>query len=90
VFSTIANGLPVYENRGCGNGIPQLTSQVTPLVTALLPPFLRDEINNFVYGGTESVVPAPPCTLQGKFPAVGDTGFPPTQYPQVRANPPTG
>jgi phospholipid/cholesterol/gamma-HCH transport system substrate-binding protein len=80
---------PVYENRGCGNGIPQLTNQVTPLITTLLPAFLRDEINQFVYGGTAGVVPAPPCTLQGKFPPVGDTSFPPTQYPQVRANPPT-
>jgi len=90
---SFANGtaaLPVYENRGCGNGIPQLTNEVTPLVTALLPPFLRDEINTFVYGGSESAVPAPPCNLQIKFPAVGDTSFPPTQYPQVRANPPAG
>jgi phospholipid/cholesterol/gamma-HCH transport system substrate-binding protein len=88
VFANLAQGLQVYENRGCGNGIPQLTNQVTPLITDLLPTFLRDEINTFVYGGTESVVPAPPCVLQGKFPATGDTSFPPTQYPQVRANPP--
>ena len=44
-------------NRGCGNGIA-LTNQVTPLITALLPPFLRTEIDTFVYGGSEA--PSPP------------------------------
>jgi virulence factor Mce-like protein len=88
-FASGTAAMPVYENRGCGNGVPQLTNQVTPLITALLPPFLRTEINTFVYGGSESAVPAPPCTLQIKFPATGDTSFPPSQYPQLRANPPT-
>jgi phospholipid/cholesterol/gamma-HCH transport system substrate-binding protein len=87
-FSQLASGLPVYDNRQCGNGVPTLTQQVTPLITDLLPPSLRNEINTFVYGGSESAVPAPPCNIQGKFPPVGDTSKPPTQYPQVRANPP--
>jgi phospholipid/cholesterol/gamma-HCH transport system substrate-binding protein len=88
LFATGTANLPVYENRQCGRGDPPLTNQVTPLITALLPSFLRDEINQFVYGGSESAVPAPPCTLQSKYPPVGDTSFPPTQYPQVRPNPP--
>ena len=50
-FSNLANGLNVYENRHCGNGVPGLTTEVTPLITALLPEFLRAEINTFVYGG---------------------------------------
>jgi virulence factor Mce-like protein len=87
-FNQLGSGLPVYDNRQCGNGVPTLTQQVTPLITSLLPSSLVTEINTFVYGGSQSAIPAPPCNLQGKFPAVGDTSKPPTQYPQVRANPP--
>jgi virulence factor Mce-like protein len=89
-FANGTSSLSVYENRQCGNGVPTLTQQASPLINALLPSFLVSEINQFVYGGSESAVPAPPCNLQSKFPAVGDTSFPPTQYPQVRANPPAG
>jgi phospholipid/cholesterol/gamma-HCH transport system substrate-binding protein len=87
-FNSLATGLPVYENRACGNGVPTVTQQVTPLITQLLPPSLQQEITTFVYGGNQSAIPAPPCNLQPKYPAVGDTSKPPTQYPQVRANPP--
>jgi virulence factor Mce-like protein len=89
-FAQGTQSLSVYENRQCGRPDPVLTTQVTPLITALLPNFLRDEITQFVFGGSLSTVPAPPCNLQTKFPAVGDTSFPPTQYPQVRPNPPAG
>jgi len=96
-FDSLGSGLPVYENRQCGRGDPPLIAPVTsglpvtPLteaVTSLLPEALRSEVNQFVYGGAPNAVPAPPCNLQGKFPPVGDTSKPPTQYPQVRANPP--
>jgi phospholipid/cholesterol/gamma-HCH transport system substrate-binding protein len=97
-FNSLGSGLPVYENRQCGRGDLPLIAPVasglpvTPLtsaVTSLLPDALRNEVNQFVYGGgPPDAVPAPPCNLQGKFPPVGDTSKPPTQYPQVRANPP--
>ena len=89
-FANGGGALSVYENRQCGRPDPVLTTEVTPLISALLPPSLVDGITQFVYGGTQSDVPAPPCTLQTKFPPVGDTSFPPTQYSQVRANPPAG
>jgi phospholipid/cholesterol/gamma-HCH transport system substrate-binding protein len=87
-FAQGTQSLSVYENRQCGRPEPVLTTEVTPLISALLPDFLRNEIIQNVYGGSEQNVPAPPCNLQSKFPSVGDTSFPPTQYPQVRANPP--
>ena len=98
-FNSLGSGLPVYENRQCGRGdlpligsaLPEPLTGLTSTVTSLLPDSLRSEINQFVYGGGPAdAVPAPPCNLQGKFPAVGDTSKPPTQYPQVRANPPAG
>ena len=87
-FANGAGALSVYENRQCGRPDPVLTNEVTPLISALLPPSLVDGITQFAYGGNPSDVPAPPCNLQAKFPPVGDTSFPPTQYSQVRPNPP--
>jgi phospholipid/cholesterol/gamma-HCH transport system substrate-binding protein len=77
-------GLPVYENRQCGRGVPTL-APATPLTDALLPPALRSLLDQNVF---EQAGVAPPCVLQPDFPNLGaaptPTGHFPHLYPEAK------
>jgi phospholipid/cholesterol/gamma-HCH transport system substrate-binding protein len=53
-----------------------------------IPSSLLSGIEQFVFGGSFSEVPAPPCNLQSKYPPLGDTSRASTQYPQLHPEPP--
>jgi phospholipid/cholesterol/gamma-HCH transport system substrate-binding protein len=99
-FAGLANGLPVYENRQCGRADPTLApsavaspttgSALSSQGTPQLPASLVSGIEQFVFGGSFSAVPAPPCNQQGKYPPLGDTSRASTQYPQLHPEPPAG
>lgn len=97
-FDDLANGLPVFDDRSCGAGVPVATNtpppagaglpavpQLTPAeLKALIPDELLDRINRFAYAGAApDAVPAPPCRQQGPYDYDGDR----TQYPHVKADP---
>jgi virulence factor Mce-like protein len=68
----------LFNPTGIDPGLPPLP----PDVTDLLPPALRDGVNQFALNS--GTVPAPPCTEQPPLgPLVGQTG----KYPQVKAAP---
>ena len=83
-FTQLANGMPVFDNRGCGAGVPTVTNVPTPplppIVGDLVPDALLNNIIQFAFGGTNGGGAAPPCRLQGPFTFNGET----TQYPHVR------
>jgi phospholipid/cholesterol/gamma-HCH transport system substrate-binding protein len=82
-FRQLRNGLPVFDNRHCGAGVPTVTNvplpPLPPVVGDLVPPELLDRIIEFAFAGNPSAVPAPPCRLQGRY----DFGGEVTQYPHV-------
>ncbi|MEA2467804.1 MAG: phospholipid/cholesterol/gamma-HCH transport system substrate-binding protein [Thermoleophilaceae bacterium] len=68
----------LFDPSGVVPGLPTLP----PDVTDLLPPALRDGVNQFALNS--GTVPAPPCTEQPPLgQVVGQTG----KYPQVKAAP---
>jgi hypothetical protein len=83
-FRQLRQGMPVFENRHCGNGVPTVTNTplppLPPAVGDLIPPELLANIIQFGFGGTNGAAAAPPCRLQGKYNFGGET----TQYPHVR------
>ena len=105
-FNRLANPgyLQVFEERGCGNGIPTLISAgalaggtlptgVLPGVLpeqlpTILPDQLRNLIDQFAFKGG-SGIPAPPCERQPKFPSLGAIDEQ-TDYPHVYPDAPTG
>ncbi|CAB4936012.1 unannotated protein [freshwater metagenome] len=68
--------MPVYDSRGCTGGITPTLSPSTP---SLVGQLLTDRIVKYVFGGSQTSVPAPGCTQQGLFTAGGVT----TQFPHV-------
>jgi phospholipid/cholesterol/gamma-HCH transport system substrate-binding protein len=88
-FLNLGSGLPFYETRQCGGS--NLVQPLAPTaVGGIITPQLNQMVNRFLFGGatTGSQVPAPPCKLQGDYPAQGQ--IPPgqpssTHYPQVWA-----
>jgi virulence factor Mce-like protein len=83
-FAQLANGMPVFDNRSCGAGVPTVTNvpapPLPPIVGDLVPDALLNNIITFAFNGTNGGGAAPPCRLQGPFTFNGET----TQYPHVR------
>jgi virulence factor Mce-like protein len=84
-FKLLRQGMPVFENRHCANGIPSVSNiplpPLPPAVGDLVPIELLNNIIQFAYGGTNGTAAAPPCRLQSPY----DFGGEVTQYPHVRA-----
>ena len=84
-FTQLARGLPVFENRHCGAGVPNITNVAAPplppaLGEELIPTELLNRIVQFAFAGQPGVNgPAPPCRLQGRYNFGGEI----TQYPHV-------
>src|SRR5919198_88517 len=74
----LPNGLDSYETRQCRNGVPTIATDV---LNSVLPAPLVQNIVKFTQAAS-TVVPAPPCKQQPKFPFGGQT----TQYPRVAAS----
>jgi phospholipid/cholesterol/gamma-HCH transport system substrate-binding protein len=70
----LASGLPVYDTRSCGNGVP-----LPPLASD--PPELQPLIKQFAFRTEGRHVARPGCVAQGPFPGFG------TSFPQLRADP---
>jgi phospholipid/cholesterol/gamma-HCH transport system substrate-binding protein len=84
-FLQLRSGMPVFENRHCGRGVPSVTNTplppLPPVVGDLVPDDLLNNIVQFAFNGTNGTgVTAPPCRLQGRY----DFGGEVTQYPHVR------
>jgi hypothetical protein len=83
-FDKLADGLPVFDDRHCGRGVPVISQVSDPVLDLIVPQELQDQINTFVYPATSSgQVPAPPCKKQGPFTFQGETSM----YPHVKPAP---
>jgi ABC-type transporter Mla subunit MlaD len=82
-FLQLTQGMPVFENRHCGNGNPLVSNvpkpPLPPAVGDLIPDELLENIQEFAFAGAGRNAPAPPCRLQGRY----DFGGQVTQYPHV-------
>jgi phospholipid/cholesterol/gamma-HCH transport system substrate-binding protein len=84
-FRQLAQGLPSFDNRHCGSGVPNITNVPLPplppiLGVELVPAELLNRIVQFAFAGQPGVNgPAPPCRLQGPYNFGGEI----TQYPHV-------
>jgi phospholipid/cholesterol/gamma-HCH transport system substrate-binding protein len=82
-FSLLRSGMPVFDDRGCANGAPNVTNvplpPLPPAVGNLVPQDLLNRIILFAFAGNPAHVPAPPCRQQGRFNFGGEV----TQYPHV-------
>jgi ABC-type transporter Mla subunit MlaD len=85
IFRQLDRGLPVFDDRHCGAGQPNITNvplpPLPPAVGDLVPQDLLDRIIEFGFGGTPGNIPAGPCVIQGPYNFGGQV----TQYPHVRA-----
>jgi phospholipid/cholesterol/gamma-HCH transport system substrate-binding protein len=84
-FLKLRQGMPVFENRHCNNGLPAISNTplppLPPSVGDLVPTELLNNIVTYAFLGTQRGGAAPPCRLQGKYNFGGEV----TQYPHVRA-----
>jgi phospholipid/cholesterol/gamma-HCH transport system substrate-binding protein len=85
-FSQLRSGMPVFDNRHCGAGVPSIGNTpvvpLPPLVGELVPADLLNRIVQFAFAGQPGTNgPAPPCRLQGPYSFGGEV----TQYPHVNA-----
>jgi phospholipid/cholesterol/gamma-HCH transport system substrate-binding protein len=74
LFDRLASGLPVYDTRSCGNGVP-----LPPIASD--PVELQPLIKQFAFRIEGRDVARPGCVAQGVFPGFG------TSFPQLRADP---
>ena len=80
-FTQLAPGMPVFDNRGCGTGLPQHHQRAA--VPRRRPrrswsrPTCCNQIIKFVFGGTPGNVPPRPAAARSRFGGVI------TQYPHV-------
>ena len=83
-FSQLNRGMPVFDNRHCGAGIPRVTNvplpPLPPIVGDLVPTELLNNIITYAFNGTNGSGTAVPCRLQGPYNFSGEV----TQYPHVR------
>jgi phospholipid/cholesterol/gamma-HCH transport system substrate-binding protein len=92
VFRQLNRGLPVFDNRHCGAGVPNITNVSLPplppiLGEELIPADLLNRIVQYAFAGQPGVNgPAPPCRLQGPYSFGGEI----TQYPHVGERRPGG
>jgi phospholipid/cholesterol/gamma-HCH transport system substrate-binding protein len=83
-FDQLKDGLPVFEDRQCGRGVPVVSQQLDPLLDQIIPPALEEQIQTFMYPVTSNgQFPAPPCRKQGPFTFQGET----SDYPHVKPAP---
>ena len=87
-FNQLAQGMPVFENRHCGGGVPNITNvpavPLPPPLDDLVSDQLLDQIITFAFAGQPGTNgPAPPCRLQGRYNFGGEI----TQYPHVNERP---
>ena len=82
-FTQLAQGMPVYDDRGCALGQPLITNVPAvpqpPGTPELVPAELLNRIITYGFGGSPGNVPAGPCRLQGPY----NFGGVITQYPHV-------
>ena len=83
-FERLAKGLPVYEDRNCGAGTPELPD-VEDNGDRDMPEELLERVRRFAFSGpnVEQSAVAPPCILQPDF----DFGGRRTRFPQVETAP---
>ena len=82
-FTQLAQGMPVFDDRGCALGQPLITNvpavPLPPGTPELVPAELLNRIITYGFGGSPGNVPAGPCRLQGPY----NFGGVITQYPHV-------
>jgi phospholipid/cholesterol/gamma-HCH transport system substrate-binding protein len=83
-FTQLGRGLPVFEDRHCGSGVPNITNvpavPLPPPLDDLVPDDLLNRIVQYAFAGQPGVNgPSPPCRPQGPYSEGGET----TQYPHV-------
>jgi phospholipid/cholesterol/gamma-HCH transport system substrate-binding protein len=84
-FDQLPQGMPVFDGRHCGAGVPNITNVPLPplppvLGPELVPQQLLDRIITYAFAGQPGTNgPAPPCRLQGPYSFGGVV----TQYPHV-------
>jgi phospholipid/cholesterol/gamma-HCH transport system substrate-binding protein len=83
-FDRLREGLPVFEDRHCGAGVPSVSSvpalPLPPVVEELVPADLLNRVIEFAFAGQPGTNgPAPPCRNQGPYSFGGEV----TQYPHV-------
>ena len=82
-YDKLKSGLEVFDDYYCTENA---VVPVTPLASPLLPEDLRQQIQDFIYGGLSNGNVAPPCKEQAPLgPRLTDT---PGIYPHVEAAPP--
>ena len=79
-FRQLNRGMPVFENRHCGRGVPAITNLPAPL-SGLVSDELLNNIVTYAFLGTQRGGAAVPCRWQGRYNFGGEI----TQYPHVRA-----
>jgi phospholipid/cholesterol/gamma-HCH transport system substrate-binding protein len=84
-FDQIRQGLPVFEDRHCGSGVPTVTNVPLPDVLPPADQLISDDLLGRIiqFGFNGGTVLAPPCRSQGRF----DQGGEVTQYPHVNEQP---
>jgi virulence factor Mce-like protein len=83
-FDQLKDGLPVFEDRQCGRGVPVISQLSDPVLGQIIPQSLKDQIDTFVRPITSNTqFPAPPCRKQAPFTFQGET----TDYPHVKPKP---
>jgi phospholipid/cholesterol/gamma-HCH transport system substrate-binding protein len=84
-FNQLRQGMPVFENRHCSNGVPAVTNVPAVPLPPPLDDLISDELLNnivtYAFGGTQRGGVAVPCRVQGPYNFGGEI----TQYPHVRA-----
>jgi phospholipid/cholesterol/gamma-HCH transport system substrate-binding protein len=83
-FRQLRQGMPVFENRHCANGVPSITNvpatPLPPILGDLIPDELLNNIVTYAFAGTQRGGAAVPCRPQGPYNFGGEI----TQYPHVR------
>ena len=81
-YSKVGSGLEVLDDYYCTENA---VAPLSPLASVLLPEGLRQQIQDFIYGGLSNGNVAPPCKEQAPLgPRLTDT---PGVYPHVEAAP---
>jgi phospholipid/cholesterol/gamma-HCH transport system substrate-binding protein len=80
-YDKLNSGIPVFDDRHCGRGVPVISQVTDPILDLIIPPALVDQINEIILPVTsQGQIPAPPCNKQGPYTFQGDT----SQYPHVK------
>jgi phospholipid/cholesterol/gamma-HCH transport system substrate-binding protein len=83
-FDQLKDGLPVFEDRHCGRGVPVVSQELDPVLDLVVPDTLEQQIDQFLYPVTsQGQFPAPPCRKQPPFTFQGETSM----YPHVKPAP---